>query len=141
LLTRIGKSQWREYFKTYAPEKSESQKLVKQEQRQIQSIPDSSINSNGIDLAKGERLEPLSTIAARIAGNMQESLEIPTATSLRTMPVKALDENRRIINKHLLNIKRRKVSFTHLLAWAIVRGIVKYPHLNSSFAQVDGKIL
>jgi len=131
--------QWREYFKTYAPEKSESQKLVKQEQRQIQSIPDSSINSNGIDLAKGERLEPLSTIAARIAGNMQESLEIPPATSLRTMPVKALDENRRIINKHLLNIKRRKVSFTQLLAWAIVRGIVKYPHLNSSFAQVDGK--
>ena len=54
-----------------------------------------------VKLADFETLEPLSSISAKIAENMEESLSVPTATSFRTIPVKALDENRRIINKYL----------------------------------------
>ncbi len=84
-----------------------------------------------------EILEPLSNVQSKVAENMQLSLEVPTATSVRTIPVKALDENRRIINKYLLKMKRRKVSFTHVLAWAIVKALQKYPGMNDSF-RIDG---
>ncbi|HOQ49449.1 MAG TPA: 2-oxo acid dehydrogenase subunit E2, partial [Candidatus Kapabacteria bacterium] len=70
---------------------------------------------------------------------MTKSLEVPTATSVRTIPVKLLDENRQIINKHLLNVKKKKVSFTHILAWAIVKALVKFPQMNSHFDVIDGK--
>ena len=48
----------------------------------------------------GETLIPLRGAAARIAENMKASLSIPLATSQRVMPVKVIDENRRIINEH-----------------------------------------
>lgn len=88
---------------------------------------------------QGEILEKLNTIQTRIASNMEESLEIPTATSTRIIPVKALDENRRIINKHLQKIKKTKVSFTHILSWAIVRALKEFPHMNSSFIKIDNE--
>lgn len=84
-------------------------------------------------------VEILSSISAKIAENMAKSLEVPTATSVRTIPVKLLDENRQIINKHLLNIKKKKISFTHILAWAIVKALIKFPQMNSHFDLVDGK--
>lgn len=86
---------------------------------------------------QGEILEKLNTIQTRIASNMEDSLEIPTATSTRIIPVKALDENRRIINKHLQKVKKTKVSFTHILSWAIVRALKELPHMNSSFIKID----
>lgn len=86
-----------------------------------------------------ENMIPLDNIQARISENMELSTEVPTATSIRTIPVKALDENRRIINKYLLKMKRPKVSFTNILLWAVVKSLIKYPHLNDSFDKVDGK--
>ncbi|MDQ1265751.1 MAG: multifunctional 2-oxoglutarate metabolism enzyme [Bacteroidota bacterium] len=97
------------------------------------------MHDDNIHLKNGETLQPLSSIAAKIYENMEESLEIPTATSVRTIPVKALDENRRIINKYLIKLKRKKVSFTHILLWAIVRAIEKHPNMNVAFATVNGK--
>lgn len=79
--------------------------------------------------------EKLNSLQSRIVENMHKSLDIPTASSVRMIPVKALDENRRIINKYLAKLKRQKVSFTHILAWAIVRALMKYPQLNCSFEQ------
>ena len=58
---------------------------------------------------------------------MQESLQIPTATSTRVIPVKVLEENRRVINQHLRADYRGKVSFTHLVAWALVQALRKVP--------------
>ncbi len=76
--------------------------------------------------------------AKKIVENMEQSLTVPTATSFRNIPVKVLEENRRIINEHMAAQGRGKVSFTHLIAWAIVRSINDYPHLNVGFGMVDG---
>ena len=58
---------------------------------------------------------------ARIVKNMDASLGVPTATSARSIPVKMLEENRRVINAHQSTVSGPKISFTHLIAWAIVR--------------------
>jgi multifunctional 2-oxoglutarate metabolism enzyme len=76
--------------------------------------------------------------AKKIVENMEESLSVPTATSQRTMPVKVLEENRRLINKHLQPAGRGKASFTHIIAWAIVQAAKAYPRMNHGFANVDG---
>ncbi|MFP4542759.1 MAG: multifunctional oxoglutarate decarboxylase/oxoglutarate dehydrogenase thiamine pyrophosphate-binding subunit/dihydrolipoyllysine-residue succinyltransferase subunit [Candidatus Kapaibacterium sp.] len=88
---------------------------------------------------EGDEIIELSSVQSKIAKNMEESIEVPTATSSRSIPVKALDENRRIINKYLLKMKRPKVSFTHILAWAIVRALMKFPYLNDAFAVKNNK--
>jgi len=73
----------------------------------------------------------------KIVENMEASLSVPTATSERRIPVKLLDENRRLINKHLAENDRGKVSYTHLIAWAILRALDDAPQLNDGFAEVD----
>lgn len=77
--------------------------------------------------------------SARILENMTSSLSIPVATSQRTIPVKLLEENRTLINRQLQNMKGGKISFTHLIGWAIVKASVSYPVMNYSFSSVDGK--
>ncbi|MEO8647683.1 MAG: multifunctional oxoglutarate decarboxylase/oxoglutarate dehydrogenase thiamine pyrophosphate-binding subunit/dihydrolipoyllysine-residue succinyltransferase subunit [Acidobacteriota bacterium] len=72
-----------------------------------------------------------------IVENMELSLTVPTATSLRTIPVKVLEENRRIINTHLQSSGRGKASFTHLIAWAIIKAAKAYPQMNNSFGLVN----
>ncbi len=74
----------------------------------------------------------------KIVENMEQSLTVPTATSFRNIPVKVLEENRRIINEHLAASGRGKVSFTHIIAWAIVRAVKAYPHLNFGYGVVNG---
>ncbi len=76
--------------------------------------------------------------ASKIVANMETSLAVPTATSIRNIPVKVLEENRRVINNHLALMGQSKASFTHIIAWAIVKAIKEYPRLNSSFTVVDG---
>jgi 2-oxoglutarate dehydrogenase E1 component len=76
--------------------------------------------------------------AKKIVENMETSLTVPTATSFRTIPVKVLEENRRIINDHLANGLRGKVSFTHIIAWAIVSAVRSYPNMNVGFGLIDG---
>jgi 2-oxoglutarate dehydrogenase E1 component len=87
----------------------------------------------------GDDLQPLRGTAARIVDNMEASLSIPTATSQRTIPVKVVDENRTIINQHLTLTGKGKVSYTHLIAWAILRAIDSFPNLNSAFVERDGQ--
>ncbi|HEX7809251.1 MAG TPA: 2-oxo acid dehydrogenase subunit E2, partial [Thermoanaerobaculia bacterium] len=76
--------------------------------------------------------------ASKIVANMETSLTVPTATSIRNIPVKVLEENRRVINNHLALMGQTKASFTHIIAWAIVKAIKQYPRLNSSFVTLDG---
>lgn len=82
--------------------------------------------------------KPLTGPAKKIVENMELSLTVPTATSFRDVPVKVLEENRRIINEHLAAHGRGKVSFTHIIAWAIVQALKVYPHLNFGYGEVDG---
>ena len=84
-------------------------------------------------------LQPLRGAYARIAENMTASLAVPVATSQRTIPVKVADENRAIINQHRTLTGRQKVSYTHLIGWAVVRALEAFPNLNSGFAERDGQ--
>jgi 2-oxoglutarate dehydrogenase E1 component len=70
---------------------------------------------------------------------MQRSLEIPTATSFRFIPAKLLEENRRIINRFLAGSSGGKVSFTHLIGWAIVKALGAVPAMKRHYVEVDGK--
>jgi 2-oxoglutarate decarboxylase len=81
---------------------------------------------------------PLRGAALKIVENMESSLSVPTATSERRIPVKLLDENRRIINQHLAENDRGKASYTHLIAWAMLRALDTFPQLNDGFAEVEG---
>jgi 2-oxoglutarate decarboxylase len=71
----------------------------------------------------GETLIPLRGAPARIAENMNASLSIPLATSQRVIPVKVIDENRRILNEHRTLLGKPKISYTHIIGWAIVKAI------------------
>jgi len=80
---------------------------------------------------------PLRGPAAKIVENMERSLTVPTATSERRIPVKLLDENRRLINQHLAEHDRGKASYTHLIAWALLRALDVYPQLNDGFFDAE----
>ncbi len=82
--------------------------------------------------------EPLRGAALRVAENMEESLHVPTATSQRQIPVKLLEENRRLINDHRASRDESKISFTHLIAWAILQALKDFPRLNDAYGDSDG---
>jgi multifunctional 2-oxoglutarate metabolism enzyme len=77
--------------------------------------------------------------AARIVENMDHSLAVPTATSVREVPAKLLEVNRRIINNYLKRIDGGKVSFTHLIAYAMIRALDEVPAMTRRYTEVDGK--
>ena len=70
---------------------------------------------------------------------MDASLTVPTATSVRTVPVKLLWDNRIVINNHLARARGGKVSFTHLIGYAIVKALKSMPEMNVGYEVVDGK--
>ena len=87
----------------------------------------------------GELVVAIAGGAATIARNMEASLGVPTATTNRVIPVKTMEENRRILNRHREVLGLSKVSFTHFVAWAIVRALEEHPTMNDAFGEVDGK--
>ncbi len=76
---------------------------------------------------------------ARTAQNMDASLTVPTATSVRSVPVKLLWDNRIVINNHLSRARGGKVSFTHLIGYALVKALRAMPAMNVGFDTIDGK--
>jgi 2-oxoglutarate dehydrogenase E1 component len=83
---------------------------------------------------------PLRGAAARIVTNMNASLLVPTATSVRTVPARLLEINRAALNESLARSSGAKVSFTHVIAFALVKGLGEIPALNSTFVDaVDEK--
>ncbi len=83
---------------------------------------------------------PLRGAAARIVSNMTASLAVPTATSVRTVSARLLEINRSALNESLSRASGAKVSFTHLIAFAIIKGLVAIPSLNATFVDaVDEK--
>lgn len=92
-------------------------------------------------IVPAETTEPqeLKGVAARVVTNMEASLQVPTATSVRAVPAKLLIDNRVVINNHLARGRGGKVSFTHFIAYAIVRALRDLPELNSTYTTIDGK--
>jgi len=89
--------------------------------------------------AEGDESQILRGAAAAVVKNMNASLEVPTATSVRAIPAKLMIDNRVVINNHLKRTRGGKISFTHLLGYAIVQAVKKFPNMNRHFAVVDGK--
>jgi 2-oxoglutarate dehydrogenase E1 component len=77
--------------------------------------------------------------AARTAVNMAASLSVPTATSVRAVPAKLLIDNRIVINNHLQRGRGGKISFTHLIGYAVVQALKALPEMNAAYAEEDGK--
>jgi len=84
-------------------------------------------------------VEPLRGVAARVVQSMEGSLSVPTATSVRVVPAKLMIDNRTVINNHLKRGRGGKVSFTHLIGYAMVKAIRSMPEMNTFFTDLDGK--
>src|SRR3970282_741414 len=69
----------------------------------------------------------------------EASLTIPPASSVPTIAVRTLEENRRILNRHREAAGQGKVSFTHLVAWAVLRALDTFPRLNDAYAELEGQ--
>jgi 2-oxoglutarate dehydrogenase E1 component len=83
--------------------------------------------------ADADGATPLRGAARRVATNMAASLSVPTATSVRTVPARLLEINRAALNEHLARTTGTKVSFTHLICFAVLRGLEQVPALNATF--------
>lgn len=89
--------------------------------------------------APSDQVNPLKGMAKALAANMDQSLTVPTATSVRTVPAKLMIDNRIVINNHLRRARGGKVSFTHLIAWAMIKALKELPGQNVYYDEVDGK--
>src|SRR6202008_296841 len=89
--------------------------------------------------AEGDEEPVLRGSAAAVDKNMAASLDVPTATSVRAIPAKLLIDNRIVINNQLKRTRGGKISFTHILGYAMVQAIKAFPNMNRHYAEVDGK--
>jgi multifunctional 2-oxoglutarate metabolism enzyme len=133
----VGAS-WQEFFQDYAP-RSDGRAPAARQPAPPEAAPTASAATT--TPAEGPEPEdavvvPLRGAAAVIAERMQESLEVPTATSVRTVPAKLLELNRTILNRHLVRTHGSgKVSFTHLIGWSVVRAVAAMPGMNVTFRE------
>jgi 2-oxoglutarate dehydrogenase E1 component len=146
--TSVSES-WREFFADYRPDGSASRSGVDappQDRNPAaagapEASPPAPTKAVPDTEAAAPEGEPIRGAAARIVTNMEASLAVPTATSFREVPAKLLEVNRRVINGYLGRTRGGKVSFTHLIGYAVVRAIAdEMPVMNSSYIEdTDGK--
>ncbi|HMB70397.1 MAG TPA: multifunctional oxoglutarate decarboxylase/oxoglutarate dehydrogenase thiamine pyrophosphate-binding subunit/dihydrolipoyllysine-residue succinyltransferase subunit [bacterium] len=107
--------------------------------RPAEPKPDAASDRSGQEegTEAGPDRQPLRGVAARIVENMERSLHVPTATSVRDVAVRVLEENRRILNQSLQEASGRRVSFTHLIAFALVKALRSWPGMTASYESVD----
>ena len=86
-----------------------------------------------------DKVTVLRGLPKTLAANMDESLTVPTATSVRTIPAKLMIDNRIVINNHMSRTRGGKVSFTHLVGWALIQTLKEFPSQNVFYAEIDGK--
>jgi len=86
---------------------------------------------------EGVEPERLRGAGARIVENMETSLGVPTATSVRDVPAKLLEVNRGFINNYLRRQRGGKVSFTHLIAYAMVKAVQDVPAMRTVYTETD----
>ena len=122
---------WQEFFEGYTPSVGKARAPSAPATPKAPPPPEAQPGSVPEDAT------PLKGVAARIAENMEASLGVPTATSVRTVPAKLLEENRRIINRYLAE-RGGKVSFTHLIGWAVLKGLEARPAMKASYSEIDG---
>jgi len=121
---------WQDFFADYHPtsvphETFQPEKMVEAEAEHERELPPGS--------------EKLLGPAEIIVTNMERSLSMPTATSSRVIPVKLLEENRRLINRRLEDTVSGRVSFTHLIAWAILKSLRAMPAMTTLYDYYEGE--
>ncbi len=127
---------WQEFFADYRPDEG-STTNGSTDATTAASAPRKAAATVPEDGPDPERIRG---VAARIVENMETSLGVPTATSVRDVPAKLLEVNRRIINNYLRRTRGGKVSFTHLIAYAMVKAVETVPAMKNTFAETeDGK--
>ncbi|AVH88152.1 2-oxoglutarate dehydrogenase, E1 component [Corynebacterium camporealensis] len=99
--------------------------------------PESPLDKIGEAPEAGEK--QLKGMFKAIAKNMEQSLEIPTATTVRDMPVKLMWENRTMINDHLKRTRGGKISFTHIIGYALVKAVQLHPDMNVRYEVINDK--
>jgi len=139
----VGES-WRDFFQDFRPDQgfvavSEARSVQTEAQPKATSAdphaPTASTETPWFDE------HPIRGAGAKIVENMQASLAVPTATSVRTVAVKLMAENRTLINEHQRLVGGNKVSFTHIIAWAIVKSLKEFPSMNTTYRySEDGHI-
>ena len=104
-------------------------------------VPQPSAPVAPVLIPEGSTLEPLRGVGAAIVTNMEKSLSVPTATSFRNVPARLLEVNRKVINDYRSLHGLSKVSFTHIIAHAIVRAISDaVPNMRNAYqVAADGK--
>ncbi|HEX5729011.1 multifunctional oxoglutarate decarboxylase/oxoglutarate dehydrogenase thiamine pyrophosphate-binding subunit/dihydrolipoyllysine-residue succinyltransferase subunit, partial [Microbacterium sp.] len=95
--------------------------------------------SAGTENPEDDKVTVLKGMTKTLALNMDESLTVPTATSVRTIPAKLMIDNRIVINNHMSRTRGGKISFTHLIGWALIRALKEFPSQNVFYAEIDGK--
>jgi multifunctional 2-oxoglutarate metabolism enzyme len=140
---------WRKYFdeiegkETAAPEPDTNgapaakEPAVKAKEKEITPEKETKKEAPKVSIPDSAELEKIKGVASKIVENMDESIEVPTATSLRVLPVKMLTEDRAIVNTHLLQRGEPKASFTHFIAWAVIQGLKEYPNINSYYVKKE----
>jgi multifunctional 2-oxoglutarate metabolism enzyme len=101
--------------------------------------PGIKVSAPAVNPAAADQVTPMRGIAARIAENMTLSLTIPTATSQRLVQVRVLEENRQLLNQLRTITGKSKVSYTHLIGWALLRGLEEFPQLNDAYTEQNGE--
>jgi 2-oxoglutarate dehydrogenase E1 component len=128
---------WREFFADYRVETPKPVAAAPAPQPEATAAPaPAAVQEVQAEPAEPEGA-PIRGAAARIVANMEQSLGVPTATSVRVVPAKLLEVNRRILNNHLGRTRGGKVSFTHIIGYAVVRAANKMPVMNSSFVDAE----
>ncbi|HEY7281434.1 MAG TPA: multifunctional oxoglutarate decarboxylase/oxoglutarate dehydrogenase thiamine pyrophosphate-binding subunit/dihydrolipoyllysine-residue succinyltransferase subunit [Actinomycetota bacterium] len=127
---------WRDFFEGYVPR---GDGRASSDGRAPANTPAEAIEPKAAPVPEDAEVVPLRGAAAVIAERMEESLEVPTATSVRTVPARLLELNRTILNRHLVRKQGTgKVSFTHLIGWAVVQAVVGTPGMNVTYRTTPG---
>ena len=125
---------WQEFFATY--QRSPLPSVAAVSAAPVTTAQAARTTASAVD----ESATPLRGAAARIVSNMNASLSVPTATSFRVVSARLLETNRVALNESLSRTTGSKVSFTHFIAYAIVKGLERFPSMNASFVDaVDEK--
>jgi 2-oxoglutarate dehydrogenase E1 component len=125
---------WREFFADYRPAPVPAPQAPPPPAPSAPAPPAPSQSS-----AATEGAVVLKGAASRIVANMEASLTVPTATSVRSVPARLLEVNRQVLNNQLARTTGAKVSFTHIIGYAVVRALTDVPALNAAFVEdADG---
>ena len=133
---------WKRYFdelngkEVAEPSKKQPAPVRQKDEPTVEKKPEKKPSDEPV-VPESAELEKIKGVASKIVENMDESIHVPTATSLRVLPVKMMTEDRALINTHL-QPSGRKASFTHLIAWALIRALQEFPNINSYYAKKEG---